>query len=168
MKKLLLMISWVAMMYSCKTPGETSENSKKDGIGLVASPKQEVAAPKDQGGKVSEIVLRKRVGFLSKGEGAQKKQEPVTCEVTWQHEKVAGQKDQVGKWLEAAARDELQTGYHIVARIPSVEIWGYRPSSTGPAEEILLLEDYSVMKYRGSEAAQKLVELANNACPQSK
>lgn len=168
MKKLLLMISWVAMMYSCKTPGETPENSKKDGVGLVASPKQEVAAPKDQGGKVSEIVLRKRVGFLSKGEGAQKKQEPVTCEVTWQHEKVAGQKDQVGKWLEAAARDELQTGYHIVARIPSVEIWGYRPSSTGPAEEILLLEDYSVMKYRGSEAAQKLVELANNACPQSK
>jgi hypothetical protein len=77
---------------------------------------------------------------------------------------LADKVDHVKALIEKAKAEPLQTAYHIVAQVPSIEIFAYHHPASGDPEKILLVEDYSVLKYREGPASKELVDLVNKLC----
>jgi hypothetical protein len=109
----------------------------------------------------SQVLLEKFNGRLSTSEQNNVVSE---CSLTSTSANLADKVDHVKALIEKAKAEPTQTAYHIVAQVPSIEIFAYHHPASGDPEKILLVEDYSVLKYREGPASKELVDLVNKFC----
>src|SRR5690606_17993749 len=111
----------------------------------VAATQGALCAHKKPAEETEKPVLEIRLGALSESAPKNKKSH---CIVKRSHAQLQDKLKDVDTWISQAAKQPLNTAYHMVAQVPSVEIFAY---PAGGSEKLLLLEDHSVMKIRQGE-----------------
>jgi hypothetical protein len=109
----------------------------------------------------SQILLEKFNGRLSTSDQNNVVSE---CSLTSTSAHLADMVEHVKKLIIKAKAEPMDTAYHIVAQVPSIEIFAYHYGEGDAKEKILLVEDYSVLKYRNGPASKELVDLVNKLC----
>lgn len=111
----------------------------------------------------SEAVLIQRIGSLANSSGRAD-----ICEIHSNHPDLKG--IDVQALAAAAEKEPMSKALHIVAQIPSEEIYVVRRTPVGPhsptasAKPLLLHKDYSDMQTRSGKASKELIELTEKLC----
>lgn len=141
--KLAIVISCWIFMAACQTPAE-----------LVAEEKQHAASKTDQSSQKPRLILRKLVGAETI-----KSHYPlqIDCKI---YDKDVPSQPELFKQIAQLKQEPLKTAMHITARIPSITYSAY----TENQEAVILLADYSQLRYRSSKESQALVDLIDRLC----
>lgn len=108
-----------------------------------------------------EVLLVKRVGYLSTQSPRNKKAE---CLVRRNHPALKALLATWDETMHRTGKESLQTAYHFVAQVPSLEIYA-QVKKKGKDEKLLLVEDHSTLKTRQGPDAEKLIQLVHKLCP---
>jgi hypothetical protein len=100
----------------------------------------------------SQVVLIQKVGAIANSTGRAD-----ICEIHSHHPELKGV--DIAALAAAAAKEPLQKSLHVVAQIPSEEIFVRNNKST-----LLLHWDYSDKRTRSGKASQELIELTEKLC----
>lgn len=130
-------------------------------LGLLLGAPAMAMMPKSNADTAKKVVLIKKVGYLSESSPRNKKAE---CTISRDHPELKSILANLDGMLKKAQKQEMQTGFHIQAQVPSVQIFA-KLNGSDKEEEFLLLEDHSQIKTRQGEEARRLIEMCEKLCP---
>ena len=110
------------------------------------------------------VILRYHIGSLEKP--AYMKQ-AIHCEILLANAKKPKEREKLIHALTTAKNQPLQQAMHIVATVPSRELWAY-PNSKDPSEKVLLWRDHSALLYRKGKETSLLKAFADAFCDEQK
>lgn len=111
--------------------------------------------------EMKDVVLIKKIGYLSENSPRNKKAE---CVVSRDHPELKSILANLDEMIKKAEKQPFQDMFHIQAQVPSVQIYA-KLSGAGKEQDILLFEDHSKMKTRQGEEARRLIEMCDKLCP---
>jgi hypothetical protein len=134
-------------------------------LSVAAETAQQTKMPIDN---YKGVLLEKIVGGVAK----LKKTDKVSrCEIKATHPKIKSRKTEIEEMIIKADNAQMGTALHIMAQVPSIEIYAYKVVWENEAKgkvktsRVLLLKDHNVLETRGGEEAQKLIDIVHEICP---
>lgn len=127
----------------------------------MMSKSSDVAKTEVKASAMKNVILVKKIGYLSENSPRNKKAE---CVVSRDHPELKSILGDLDGMIKKAQKQPLQDGFHIQAQVPSVQIYA-KLTEKGKEQDILLFEDHSQMKTRQGEEARRLIEMCDKLCP---
>lgn len=114
------------------------------------------------------IVLEKVIGGTAKLKPTDK---VIHCEIKDSHPKIKEKLAEIAKLIESASKEKLVTSLHFMAQIPSIEIYATKvefkdtQSQKPTTTRIMLMKDHETLQTRAGTAAEKLINIVHDICP---